>query len=120
MSREVDRRQESVGAHLLTLCLMQLAPGEHMLREDVPEVLRRAAGLPGALSGADISCILATFRLDASGTISEAEFMSSWRALQQLGSADPAASASPGRRRGVAGRAVGAAPRQAPLTSQVG
>lgn len=81
-------------------------------------MLRRAAGLP-ALSGTDAAAVLRAYRLDASGLISKAEFMASWRALQQLTSASSgggAGSAAAKRRPG----ALGAAPRQAPaLASQV-
>jgi hypothetical protein len=94
--------------------------GEHCLREDVPEVLARAAGR--ALSGADTAALLRCFLLDASGTISWLEFERCWRALLQLGSTPgPGAHKVAGKLRRQAG--AGAAQhrqQQAVATSQVG
>ncbi|PRW39350.1 GTPase Era [Chlorella sorokiniana] len=66
-----------------TLEALKLVPGEHVLHEDVPEVLSRASGRP--LSGADAAAVLRCFTLDAGAAMSSAEFWASWRALQQLG-----------------------------------
>lgn len=62
--------------------LLQLAVGEYLLREDVPEVLQRALGRQ--LSGKETAALLKCFLLDIGATMSWAEFERSWGALQAL------------------------------------
>ena len=65
--------------------------GQHILREDIAAVMRRAAGRK--LSGGDLAALARCFALDASATISWPEFERSWRALQHLGARSSAAAA---------------------------
>lgn len=103
--------------HLITP--LQLTPGEHLPREDVPEVLRRAARLP-TLGGPDAAAVLRAYRLDAAGLIDAAEFTSSWRALQRLTAAPSTGATGAGAAAQRRPGATSAAPRQAPaLSSQV-
>ena len=61
---------------------LQLEVGLHVLREDVPEVLGRAAGRE--LEAAEMAALVKTFVLDTSAAISWREFERSWAALQAL------------------------------------
>lgn len=76
------------------LSQLQLPIGEHILREDISEVLSRALGRQ--LSGGELSALLKCFLLDVSATIGWPEFERSWAALQALVSGAGSAQAARG------------------------
>lgn len=90
---------------------MQLPVGEHILREDVPSVVARAAGRE-AVAGPDLAAILKCFLLDVSATMSWPEFQRSWAALQALAGGRNATPGAAGRARGHAAAVAALSARQ--------
>ncbi|KAL4440472.1 hypothetical protein ABPG75_003473 [Micractinium tetrahymenae] len=100
----------------VSLDKLQLPVGEHILREDVPSMVARAARRE-ALTGPELAALLKCFLLDVSATMGWPEFQRSWEALRALASSGSSAPGAVGRGRGRAAAAAAVAVRQVAVPS---